>query len=91
MTTETKRLVRSRTERMLFGVCGGIGDFLGIDPTVVRLVFLITLFTWPGPATLLAYLVLAFVMPEAPLTPGGMTVAPQDEVYTGEVIDSDSL
>jgi len=37
------RLYRSRTDRFLGGVCGGLGKYLGIDPTIVRLVFLILL------------------------------------------------
>ena len=39
------RLYRSRTDRFLGGVCGGIGRYLGIDPTIIRLVFLVLLFT----------------------------------------------
>lgn len=34
-----KKLYRSSTNRMLTGVCGGIGEFLGIDPTIVRLIW----------------------------------------------------
>ena len=53
-----KRLTRSRNDRMLAGVCGGIADYLIVDPTVVRLVFaLATFFTvvFPG---ILIYLVM---------------------------------
>jgi phage shock protein C len=39
------RLYRSRTDRFLGGVCGGLGKYLGIDPTIVRLIFLLLLFT----------------------------------------------
>jgi phage shock protein C len=39
------RLYRSRTDRFLGGVCGGLGKYMGIDPTVVRLIFLLLLFT----------------------------------------------
>jgi len=39
------RLYRSRTDRFLGGVCGGLGKYLGIDPTITRLIFLILLFT----------------------------------------------
>lgn len=34
---EPKRLYKSRTNRVLCGVCGGIGEYFGIDPTIVRL------------------------------------------------------
>lgn len=65
--TQMKRLYRSQTEKMLNGVCGGIGEYFGIDPTIVRLIFVaITLAT--GPGMLLAYLVLAVVVPPAPLS-----------------------
>ena len=45
MTENVRRLYRSRTQRMLGGVCGGLGKYLGIDPTIIRLVFLVLLFT----------------------------------------------
>jgi len=63
--TPNKRLYRSRTERQIAGVCGGLGNYLGIDPTVVRLLFILGLVFVGG--TLLAYLVLALVIPEEPL------------------------
>lgn len=61
----TKRLYRSRTERQIAGVCGGLANYLGIDPTVVRLLFILGLIFVGG--TLLAYLILAIVIPEEPL------------------------
>jgi len=60
-----KRLYRSRTERQIAGVCGGLGNYLGIDPTVMRLLFILGLVFVGG--TLLAYIVLAIVIPEEPL------------------------
>jgi phage shock protein PspC (stress-responsive transcriptional regulator) len=38
------RLLRSKTDRFLGGVCGGLGRYLGFDPTVIRLVFLLLIF-----------------------------------------------
>ena len=63
MNTETKRLTRSRSNRMIAGVCAGLGDYLGIDPTVVRLLFVLGFFTLHG-GLLLAYLIMAIVVPE---------------------------
>jgi len=60
-----KRLYRSRTERQIAGVCGGLGNYMGIDPTVIRLLFLLGVVFVGG--TLLAYIVLAIVIPEEPL------------------------
>ncbi len=62
-TKEIKRLYRSKTDRILAGVCGGIGDYLNMDPTVIRLLFVVfTLMS--GGTGLIAYIVLAFVIPE---------------------------
>ena len=44
-----KRLTKSKTDRKLFGVCGGLGEYFGIDPTLVRLAFVVlTLFKGSG-------------------------------------------
>ncbi len=59
-----KKLYRSRTDRKLCGVCAGLGQYLGMDPTIMRLiVVLLTLFVGGG---LIAYLVCALVIPEEP-------------------------
>jgi phage shock protein C len=60
-----ERLYRSRDDRMLFGVAGGIAEWLDLDSAIVRLVWaLLVLF---GGAGLLLYIVAAIVMPEEPL------------------------
>lgn len=65
MSTEYRKLYRSRAERMIGGVCGGIGEYFSIDPTLVRLLFVIgTLFG--GPMGPIAYLIFLIVVPEAP-------------------------
>jgi phage shock protein C len=60
---ETRRLRRSRTNRMIGGVCGGLAEFFGIHPGLVRAIFLLLLLPGglPGP---LIYLVLWIFMPE---------------------------
>ena len=58
---QPKRLVRSSENRMLMGVCGGLGEHFDVDPTLVRVVFGIGLLA--GGSTLLVYIVLAIVMP----------------------------
>jgi len=57
-----KRLYRSRTDRMLGGVCSGLGAYFGVDPSLVRLVFVL-LFIFGGSGFLL-YLILWIVLPE---------------------------
>jgi len=67
MNSESKRLYRSRSERMIGGVCGGIGKYLEIDPTVIRLLFLLLAFLSGGVPAVIAYIILLFVVPEEPL------------------------
>ena len=43
---EIKRLYRSRTDRMVSGLCGGIAKYLGIDSTIVRVAFVIATSYW---------------------------------------------
>jgi phage shock protein C len=65
MSTDYKRLYRSRTNRMISGVCGGLGEFANVDPTLIRLLFAAgTIFS--GGILLLVYLVMIFVIPESP-------------------------
>lgn len=59
-----KRLCRSRRNRTLAGVCGGIAEYLGWDPTLVRVAWIIL--TLLGGSGILIYLVLWLVMPESP-------------------------
>lgn len=61
-----KRLYRSRDERMIWGVCGGIAKYFNVDPTLVRLIAVLTLFF--GLAGLLIYVILAIVVPLEPLS-----------------------
>lgn len=58
-----KQLTRSSTNTMIAGVCAGLGDYLKIDPTVVRLLFLLGFFL-TGPGIFLAYLIMAVVIPQ---------------------------
>ena len=61
---EDKRLYRARKERMIAGVCGGLAQYLGVDPSLVRLVFLLLGLTVGG--GFLAYLICWIVIPEEP-------------------------
>lgn len=62
-----KRLYRSREEKIIGGVCGGLAEYLNVDPTLVRLALvLITLFAGAG---IIAYLVLWVIVPLAPPPP----------------------
>lgn len=64
MTSDIKRLYRSRENRMIGGVCSGLGEYLTLDPTLVRLLFI--LFALTGGSGILAYLIMLLVIPEEP-------------------------
>lgn len=59
-----KRLSRSRNDRKLAGVCGGIAEYYGWDPTLVRVAWIVL--TLLGGSGILIYLIMWLVMPEAP-------------------------
>lgn len=61
---ENKKLYRSQTNKKLAGVCGGLAEYLNIDPTIVRLIWVLaTLFVGCG---ILAYIIALIVMPLQP-------------------------
>src|SRR3972149_1129437 len=61
VNSTTKRLYRSTTDRKIWGVCGGLGEYFGIDPVLMRVVFVVLAFaTGLG---ILLYIILALVTP----------------------------
>jgi phage shock protein C len=65
MNSTVHQLYRSTRNRMIAGVCAGIGDYANIDPTLVRLAAAALLFISGGTA-IIAYLVMALIIPEQP-------------------------
>ena len=59
-----KRLYKSNENKMLDGVCGGIGEYFGMDPTLVRLAWV--LFRALGGSGVIAYLLAAIIIPRRP-------------------------
>ena len=59
-----KRLFRSGKERVLGGVCGGIGEYFNIDPTIVRLLWILFIFAFG--AGILFYLIAWLIVPRNP-------------------------
>lgn len=59
-----KKLYRSRTDKKICGVCGGLAQYLNVDSTVIRLILVLCVLC--GGFGLLAYLVCALIIPEAP-------------------------
>ncbi|MDA1188299.1 MAG: PspC domain-containing protein [Chloroflexi bacterium] len=76
------RLVKSRNERMLFGVSGGLAKYFDIDPVFIRVGFVALMFG--GGAGILLYVILAIVMPNAPM-PILETVQLNEETATSDV------
>ena len=60
---EVKTLNRSKSNRMIAGVCAGLADYLNMDPTVVRLLFVLGFFALHG-GLVIAYIIMALVTPE---------------------------
>lgn len=57
-----KRLYKSSTDKKVCGVCGGIANYFDVDPTVIRLLWVI--FTLVGGSGLIAYIIAAIIMPD---------------------------
>lgn len=64
MTEEHKKLYRSETNRWLLGVCGGLGEYFDIDPTLIRVLFIVFALVFGG--GFLLYLILWIIMPMKP-------------------------
>ena len=71
-----KRLYRSRTHRVIGGVAGGIGEYFDVDPVLVRILFIVTLFA--GGSGLLAYIIAWIIIPEQPRE-SAMTTSPNPQ------------
>lgn len=63
MADKYRKLYRSREDRMIAGVCGGLGDYLNVDPTLIRLVFVLGFFATAS-GVFWAYLIMMIVVPE---------------------------
>lgn len=58
---EQKKLLRSNSNKMLCGVCAGVAEYINVDPTIVRLAWV--LFGFAGGSGVLAYIIAAIIMP----------------------------
>ena len=66
MEKETKKLYRSNTNKVFAGICGGMGEYFEVDPTVIRLFWLVIIIlsgVFPG---LIAYILALFIVPKKP-------------------------
>lgn len=60
-----KKLYKSRDNRMISGVCAGIAEYFNMDPTIIRLAWV--LFSLLGSSGVLGYIIAAIVIPEYPM------------------------
>jgi len=77
-----KRITRSRTDRMILGVMGGVGEYFVTDPNLIRLGYLIILLVTGVLPGLIAYFVAAIIIPEAPL----LTPSEPDTAHDAETV-----
>jgi phage shock protein PspC (stress-responsive transcriptional regulator) len=63
--SETRRLYRSRSDKILCGVCGGVASYVRVDPTIVRLLWVAITVLSP-PLGLILYIVACLIIPEEP-------------------------
>ncbi len=59
-----KRLYRSRTDRKIWGVCAGLANYFGVDPTLIRVIAVVSIF-FSG-AGIIAYIIMAILVPLEP-------------------------
>lgn len=79
MTTNSRRLYRSKTDSMLAGVAGGIAKYFDVDPTLIRIAWVVAGLASAGTA-LIAYIILAIVVPERETTAGQPTEAASENL-----------
>ena len=78
MSENVKKLHRSTSDRMIAGICGGLGEYFGIDSTLVRLIFVFgAIFT--GSALFWAYIIMLIVVPEEPQASQAIVDVPPEE------------
>jgi phage shock protein C len=72
-----KRLYRSRTDKVLGGVCGGLGEYFNVDPTFIRIIAVLLVFA--KGVGLLAYFIAWLIIPRVPVDENGVVVESTDD------------
>ncbi|MEQ3649797.1 envelope stress response membrane protein PspC [Hyphomonas sp.] len=80
-----KRYYRSRHDKVIAGVCGGLAERFGWEPILVRLLAVLAFFFIAGPIALIAYIVVWMITPRTPL--GGRLISPEEDVFWRNVND----
>ena len=63
---EVKRLYRSKTDKVIWGICGGLAKYFGLDPVLIRVIAVVLLIICAFFPTIVAYIILRFVVPVEP-------------------------
>jgi phage shock protein C len=63
---QVKRLYRSKTDKVIWGICGGLANYFALDPVLIRVIAVVLLIICVFFPTLVAYIILRFVVPEEP-------------------------
>ena len=66
MSTETKKLYRSETNKVFAGICGGLGEYFSLDPVLIRLFWLLVIIFSGVVPGLVAYFFAIFIIPKRP-------------------------
>ena len=78
MTENVKKLYRSTSDRMIAGICGGLGEYFGLDSTLVRLIFVFGAIL-TGSALFWAYIIILLIVPEEPIASQAVVDMPSEE------------
>lgn len=76
-TQPYRNLYRSRTDKRIAGVCGGLGVYFRVDPLIIRLIFI--LFFLAGGAALIAYVLIWILVPFEPMDNSTMRVPAEEQ------------
>ena len=84
MTENVKKLYRSNSDRMIAGICGGLGEYFAVDSTLVRLIFVLgSIFSFS--ALFWIYIIMLIVVPEEPIASQAVVDAPVETAPEPEV------
>jgi len=84
-----KRLYRSTKERVIGGVCGGIAERFGWEPTLIRIAAVVAFFAFAGPLIIFAYVIMWVITPKRPLT--ARNLSPDEDTFWRGVSDKPSV
>ncbi|HQP46203.1 MAG TPA: PspC domain-containing protein [Flexilinea sp.] len=71
---EHKKLYRSQKDRFIAGVCGGLAKYFGIDATIIRVAWIVLIFTTGFIPFVLIYILCALIIPLEPTSPKDVTI-----------------